>query len=90
MINTMKPLLNKHLDKVNLAKMPENGNSSIVRRVTYETTFSVCSRNVERKNVERKMSKGKTSKGKNVERKNNKTEICRNTDPHVKTCRNEK
>ena len=58
------------------------------------------------KNVERKMSKGKNVesekcrkekrrkgkmlKGKNTERKNNKTEICRNTDPHVKTCRNEK
>ena len=37
-----------------------------------------------------KCRKGKMSKGKNTERKNNKTEICRNIDPHVKTCRNEK
>ena len=37
-----------------------------------------------------KRRKGKMSKGKNAERKNNETEICRNTDPHVKTCRNEK
>ena len=51
----------------------------------YGSDQKVGSRNVERKNVERKMSKGK-----NTERKNNKTEICRNTDPHVKTCRNEK
>ena len=48
-------------------------------------------KNVEREKCRKeKRRKGKMSKGKNTERKNNKTEICRNTDPHVKTCRNEK